>query len=110
MVKPFVSGNKSDAADARGIWTAVQQPGIKAVALKSEEQQAVLALHRMREQLVKFRTAQRFEGIAYGVRRSDAAGVCWTQAHLQHFSPSAESFSRASGCFFSKWIRLVRKK
>jgi len=58
MVKPFVSGNKNDAADARGIWTAVQQPGIKAVAVKSEEQQAVLALHRMREQLVKFRSAQ----------------------------------------------------
>jgi transposase len=58
MVKPFVGGNKNDAADARAIWTAVQQPGIKAVAVKSEEQQAVLALHRMREQLVKFRTAQ----------------------------------------------------
>jgi transposase len=58
MVKPFVGGNKNDAADARAIWTAVQQPGIKAIAVKSEEQQAVLALHRMREQLVKFRTAQ----------------------------------------------------
>jgi transposase len=57
-VKPFVVGNKNDAADARGIWMAVQQPGIKAVAVKSEAQQAVLALHRMREQLVKFRTAQ----------------------------------------------------
>ena len=34
------------------------QTGIKAVAVKSEEQQAILALHRMREQLVKFRTAQ----------------------------------------------------
>ena len=58
MVKPFVGGNKNDAADARAIWTAVQQPGIKAVAVKSEGQQAVLALHRMRAQLVKFRTAQ----------------------------------------------------
>jgi transposase len=58
MVKPFVGGNKNDAADARAIWTAVQQPGIKAVAVKSEGQQAVLALHRMRSQLVKFRTAQ----------------------------------------------------
>jgi transposase len=58
MVKPFVGGNKNDAADARGVWTAMQQPGIKVVAIKSEEQQAVLALHRMREQLVKFRTAQ----------------------------------------------------
>ena len=58
MVKPFVGGNKNDAADARAIWTAVQQPDIKGVAVKSEGQQAVLALHRMREQLVKFRTAQ----------------------------------------------------
>ena len=58
MVRPFVGGNKSDAHDARAIWTAVQQPDIKTVAIKSEEQQAVLALHRMRQQLVKFRTAQ----------------------------------------------------
>ena len=58
MVRPFVGGNKNDAADARAIWTAMQQPGIKAVAVKSEAQQAVLALHRMRSQLVKFRTAQ----------------------------------------------------
>jgi transposase len=57
-VKPFVGGNKNDAADARGIWTAVQQPGIKVAAVKSEAQQAVLALHRMRAQLVKSRTAQ----------------------------------------------------
>ena len=57
-VRPFVGGNKSDVHDARAIWTAVQQPNIKAVAVKSEEQQAILALHRMRQQLVKFRTAQ----------------------------------------------------
>ena len=58
MVRPFVRGNKNDAHDARAICTAVQQPGIRTVAVKSEEQQAVLALHRMRQQLVKFRTAQ----------------------------------------------------
>lgn len=57
-VKPFVTGNKNDRNDARGIWTAVQQPGIKTVAIKTEEQQAILALHRMRSGLVKFRTAQ----------------------------------------------------
>jgi hypothetical protein len=32
-----------------------------------------------------------------------------TMAHLQHFSPSDEVFSRASGGFSSKWICLVRK-
>lgn len=57
-VKAFVHGNKSDAADARAIWMAVQQAGVKSVAVKTEAQQAVLALHRMRQQLVKFRTMQ----------------------------------------------------
>ena len=58
QVKAFVSGNKNDVADARAIWLAVQQKSIRAVAIKSEAQQAVLALHRMRSQLVKFRTMQ----------------------------------------------------
>nr|WP_253958996.1 IS110 family transposase [Paraburkholderia fungorum] len=57
FVKAFVMGNKNDAADARAIWMATQMPS-KAVAVKTEAQQAVLALHRMREQKVKFRTAQ----------------------------------------------------
>ncbi len=58
QVKAFVSGNKNDVADARAIWLAVQQPSIRPVAVKTEAQQAVLALHRMRSQLVKCRTAQ----------------------------------------------------
>lgn len=57
FVKAFNIRNKNDAADARAIWLAVQQPS-KAVAIKTEAQQAVLALHRMRQQLVKFRTMQ----------------------------------------------------
>ena len=58
MVRPFVSGNKDDAHDSRAIWTAVQQPGVKTVAVKTEAQQGILALNRMRQKLVKFRTAQ----------------------------------------------------
>jgi transposase len=57
LVKAFNIGNKNDAADARAIWLAVQQP-CKAVAVKTEGQQAVLAMHRMRQQLVKVRTMQ----------------------------------------------------
>ncbi len=56
-VKAFNIRNKNDAADARAIWLAVQQPS-KAVAVKNETQQAMLALHRMRQQLVKYRTMQ----------------------------------------------------
>nr|AYU70081.1 IS110 family transposase [Escherichia coli] len=57
FVKAFVMGNKNDVMDARAIWMAVQQPG-KEIAVKTEEQQSVLVLHRTRMQLVKFRIAQ----------------------------------------------------
>ncbi|WP_248431045.1 IS110 family transposase [Escherichia coli] len=57
FVKAFVMGNKNDVMDAQAIWMAVQQPG-KEIAVKTEEQQSVLVLHRTRMQLVKFRTAQ----------------------------------------------------
>lgn len=56
MVKAFVCGNKNDAADARAIYVAAQQREVKAVAVKSEGQQGILALHRIREGLVKVRT------------------------------------------------------
>jgi transposase len=49
-------GNKNDMMDARAIWMAVQQPG-KEIAVKTEEQQSLLVLHRSLRQLVKFRTA-----------------------------------------------------
>ena len=57
-VRPFVLRNKTDAADARAIWTAVQQPEARFVAIKSEQQQIILALHRLRAQLMKFRIMQ----------------------------------------------------
>lgn len=57
FVKAFVMGNKNDVMDARAIWMAVQQP-CKEIAVKTEEQQSFLVLHRTRMQLVKFRTAQ----------------------------------------------------
>ena len=58
IVRPFVSGNKTDATDARAIWLAVQQPGVKFVGVKSTAQQATLTLHRQRELLMKMRTMQ----------------------------------------------------
>jgi transposase len=58
FVRPFVQTNKTDAADAQAIWEAAQRPKMRFVALKDEGQQSVLALHRMREQLVKLRTMQ----------------------------------------------------
>jgi transposase len=67
FVRPFVKTNKTDAADAQAIWEAVQRPGMKFVSVKSEEQQSVLLLHRLRQQLVKMRTMQiqQLRGLLY---------------------------------------------
>ncbi len=48
FIHPFVQNNKTDATDARAIWTAVQQPSIRTVTVKTAVQQAVLGLRRAR--------------------------------------------------------------
>lgn len=58
FVKPYVKTNKSDRNDAEAICEAVSRPNMRFVAVKSAEMQAVLALHRARQALVKARTAQ----------------------------------------------------
>jgi transposase len=67
FIRPFVQTNKTDAADARAIWTAVHQPRMRTVAAKTEDQQAMLGLHRMRSLLIKFRTIQvnQLRGLLY---------------------------------------------
>lgn len=55
-VRPFVQTNKTDAADAKAIWTAAQQPGMRTVTPKSEAQQCVLTVHAMRRLRIKMRT------------------------------------------------------
>ena len=58
FVKPYVKTNKHDAADAEAICEAVTRPNMRFVPIKNVEQQAVLALYRVRQGLVKARTAQ----------------------------------------------------
>jgi transposase len=58
FVKPYVKTNKNDAADAEAICEAVARPNMRFVPVKNIEQQAVLALHRVRQGFIKARTAQ----------------------------------------------------
>lgn len=76
FIRPFVQTNKTDAADARAIWTAVQQPQMRTVAAKTEDQQAMLSVHRMRALLVKFRTMQvnQLRGLLYEFGMTFRAG------------------------------------
>lgn len=55
-VKPYVKRGKTDAADAEAICEAVRRPTMRFVEVKSEDQQAILALHRTRDLAVRQRT------------------------------------------------------
>ena len=55
-VKPYVKRGKTDAADAEAICEAVRRPTMRFVEVKSEDQQAVLAIHRARDMVVRQRT------------------------------------------------------
>jgi len=56
-VKAFARRQKNDRNDAEAIACAARQRGIPQVAVKSEEQQAVLAVHRVRTRLLRERIA-----------------------------------------------------
>ena len=55
-VKPYVKRQKNDAADAEAIREAVSRPDMRFVPVKTEEQQGVLVLHRLRDLLMRHRT------------------------------------------------------
>ena len=57
--KAYVRRNKNDAADAAAICEAVSRPSMRFVAVKSQAQQGLAGLHRVRELLMKQRTMLR---------------------------------------------------
>ena len=56
-VTPFVRGNKNDHNDALAIIEASQRPHIRFVPIKTEHQQEICCLHRIRERLIQSKTA-----------------------------------------------------
>jgi transposase len=77
-VKPYVKRGKTDAADAEAICEAVTRPTMRFVAIKSEEQQATLMLHKARDLLVRQRTmlmnALRAHLAEYGIVSAQGVG------------------------------------
>jgi transposase len=57
FVAPYRKANKNDLRDAEAIAEAMTRPTMRFVAVKSVEQQDLQALHRVRERLMKARTA-----------------------------------------------------
>jgi transposase len=75
-VKPYVKRQKNDRADAEAICEAVQRPSMRFVAVKSEDQQSTLAIHRVRETLVaqKLINALRAHLAEFGIVAPQGAG------------------------------------
>ena len=57
FVAPYRKSGKNDGNDAEAICEAVRRPNMRFVPVKSEEQQALLALHRVRQGFIEERTA-----------------------------------------------------
>lgn len=57
FVAPYRKSSKNDGNDAEAICEAVARPNMRFVPVKSPEQQAILALHRVRQGYVEERTA-----------------------------------------------------
>src|SRR5258708_92163 len=57
FVAPYRKSGKNDGNDAEAICEAVMRPSMRFVPVKSEEQQALLTLHRVRQGFVVERTA-----------------------------------------------------
>jgi transposase len=58
FVRPFVKSNKNDFVDAEAICEAALRPSMRFVQPRTESQQAMRALHRVRESLVQNKVKQ----------------------------------------------------
>lgn len=100
-VKPYVKRGKTDAADAEAICEAVTRPTMRFVAVKSEEQQAALMLHKTRDLLVRQRTmlinALRAHLGEYGIVKAQGpAGVHSLLALVQEKQDTVPDHARSA--------------
>jgi len=113
LVMPYRKGNKTDRNDADAILEAVSRPSMRFVMVKSVAQQDLLALHRVRAQLVKSRNAlcNQLRGL---LRERGGTGA----AALKRSLPAAlaDDSSELSGemrellCEMSQWLRTLEQR
>jgi transposase len=75
-VARYRDGNKTDRADAKALLESVRNEALDPVPVTSPEQQALLALRRIRAADLRTRTARINEQLPPPLRRS-AANPCW---------------------------------
>ncbi|OAT16973.1 transposase [Buttiauxella gaviniae ATCC 51604] len=94
LVRPFVKSNKNDFVDAEAICEAASRPSMRFVQPRTESQQAMRAVHRVREPLVqdKVKTTNQMHAFLLGFGIS----VPRESAFLADWVP----FLRTVGCHF----------
>ncbi|CAX55708.1 Transposase, probable fragment [Erwinia pyrifoliae Ep1/96] len=79
FVPPFVKSNKNDFVDAEAICEAASRPSMRFVQPRTEAQQAVRVLHRVRKSLVrdKVKTAHQMQAflLEFGISMPIGAAV-----------------------------------
>ncbi|SAL05167.1 transposase [Caballeronia calidae] len=98
FVRPFVKGNKNDFVDAEAICEAASRPSMRFVTPKTESQQTLSALHRVRESLMhdRVRATNQIHGILLEFGVSLPKGEAATNASIAKSAKKA--VSKASGC------------
>jgi transposase len=94
-VTPFVRGNKNDKNDVLAIYEASLRPNMRFVPIKTEAQQEILMLHRIRERLIKQRIACTNQirgllidfGISFPPGHSAFERAMWDLMDEQHLRP-----------------------
>jgi transposase len=116
LVMPYRKGNQTDRNDADAILEAVTRPSMRFVMVKSVAQQDLLALHRVRAQLVKSRTAPCNQ--LRGLLRERGVMVRTGAAALKRSLPAAlaDESSELSGEMrellseMSQWLRTLEQR
>lgn len=111
FVKPFVQGNKNDFADAQAICEAASRPSMRFVSPRTETQQTISALHRVREALVRDRiaTINQVHGflLEFGISLPKGPAIIKRLPAVlsEHEGPTAPAVDRRAGAFaHSLWL------
>jgi transposase len=114
FIKPYVKTNKHDAADAEAICEAVRRPNMRFVPIKNVEQQAVLALHRVRQGWIKARTAQvnQIRGLLseFGLIVPQGIGHITSRVPAILDASVGDAKNFANGRQLAAWLGLVPKQ
>lgn len=92
-VRPYVRGNKTDAADAKALLEAVRNEEIPPVPIKTLDQHALAGLHRLRTAWRDTRTARinGLRGLLREIGLTFPAGAREVAAHVDAFLCDADS-------------------